>query len=268
MRITSVSHAVFAATLIGLGVEGLVQGDFAAIWQPVPKSLPARETWVYVCALVSLGTGVGLFIERAAVLAARVLLGYLLLWLLLNKAPVVLHAPAVAVSYESAGETVVIVAGAWVLYAWFAGAWDRQNLGFATGETGLRIARVLYGLAMIAFGIAHFAYGKDTASLVPSYLPSHLVFAYLTGGAYLAAGAALLVGVYARWAAALSALQMGLFTLLVWAPQVAAGSRDPSVLSETVLSWALTASAWVVADSFRYQARSGRGANSRSAAVK
>jgi uncharacterized membrane protein len=222
--------------VITLGILGLAKGDFAPVWPPVPKGVPVRELLIYLCAFVSLGAGVGLLWKRAAPLAARAWLAYLLLWLLLFRLPPLFVAPAAQDSWSSLGEMSVYVAGAWALHV-------------ATGGRGLRAARALYGLALIPFGVAHFTYANETAQLVPAWLPGHLAWAYLTGVAYIAAGVAVLAGRCARQAAALSALQMGLFTLLVWVPIVIAGP-NAFQWSEFVISCVLTVSAWLVSDSY------------------
>lgn len=244
-----VGHAVFAATMIALGILGLAKGDFASIWLPVPNGVPARMALMYLCALVPLLCGIGLFRQRAAAVASRMLLTYLLAWLLLLRLPHIFFSPTIDVIWASA-EIAVLVAAAWVLYVWFAGERDRQHVGFATGEKGLRIATALYGVALIPFGVAHFIYLQHTAELVPGWLPCHVAWAYITGGALVAAGIALLFGVCARLAATLSAFEIGMFMLLVWVPVVAKGA-NAFQWHEFIVSWALTASAWVVADSYR-----------------
>jgi len=160
-------------------------------------------------------------------------------------------APTAEGAYQSNGENAVIVAGAWVLYVWLAARWDRRYLGFFSSETGLRAARVLYALAMLAFGLSHFFYLDLTAPLVPAWLPWHTGWAYFTGGAYLAAGLAMITGTLAKPAAILSALQIGLLTFLVWPPLMLSGTITASQWGEFIVSWVLTAAAWVVAESYR-----------------
>lgn len=251
MRIASVGHAVFAATMIVLGILGLVQGGFGPIWDSVPKGLPARELLACLCSLVCLACGVGLLFGRTALIAARVLFIYLFVWMVLIKVRVILLMPLVEGAYQSWGETAVIVAGAWVLYAWFAGESDRRRVAFAVGDKGVRLAQVLYGLALITFGFSHFVYVNLTTPLVPGWLPAHTFWAYFTGCTYLAAGAAIVAGIWAKLAAVLSAWQIGLFLLLVWVPVIAAGHVSAENWGETLVNLALLAAAWVVVDSYR-----------------
>ena len=249
MRIASAGQVLFAMTMLGLGIMGLSKGDFTVIWQPVPRGLPGREILVYLCALISLASGVGLLWQRTATIAARVLFLWLLLWLVFLRLPGFWRGFAVDV-YWAACQTAVMLAAAWALYTWFAADWDKQKLGFIASENGLRIARILYGLALIPFGLAHFTYLRQTTVLVPGWLPWHVAWAYLTGATFIAAGIAIVIGVWARLATALSTLQMGLFFLLVWIPRMAEGSLTPFQWGETVVTWALMSAGWVMTDSY------------------
>jgi uncharacterized membrane protein YphA (DoxX/SURF4 family) len=250
------AQGVFAATLLVFGIAGLLTGDYTAIWQPpVPDGLPGRELLAYVCAGVVLASGAGLLWPRAAPHAARLLTAWLVLWMIVADGRIILLGPAHEVTYQNWGETAVLVAAAWALYARLAPEGDRRWLRSVTGESGLRIARVLHALALIAFGLSHFVYLENTAGLVQPWLLAPVGWSYFTGATYLAAGAALLFGFWARLAASLVAWQMALITILVWIPLAAAGRLTAFQEGEFALSWALTAAAWVVADSFRNMRR-------------
>jgi uncharacterized membrane protein len=134
MRIASVGHAVFAAMLIALGITGLIERDVMPVWQP-PDNVPAREALAYLCAVVSVASGIGLLWRRTAAPAARVLFAYVLLWTLVFRTYDIVTSPTEFGAWDGCAEMAVIVAAAWVLYTWLAADWDRRHLAFATGDT-------------------------------------------------------------------------------------------------------------------------------------
>lgn len=244
------TRTLFALTFVALGAMTFVSGAFAPIWAGVPKSLPDRQLLAYLCAVVSIGCGAGLLVKRTASGAAFVLFVYLLIWTALFKFPLIIKQPLVEVWYQTNGENAVLIAAALVLHASEATAGRNAAFNFLGGSTGLRVASILYGLALIAFGLSHFAYLDLTAPLVPAWLSAPVFWAYLTGCIYLAAGILLLSGFAAKVGAVLAAAQIAIITLLVWGPMVLRGDMGADHWQETVVSCALTVAALVIAVSF------------------
>jgi uncharacterized membrane protein len=248
MDAKTASRLLFAVTVLAIGCIGLIGGDFAPIWEPVPKTVPAREVLTYLCTVVALTTGAGMIFKRSAAPAAAVLLVYLLIWTVLFKARFIVRAPLEEVSYQSTGENLVLIAAAWAIFAEVA-----KGPHLFAGEAGRRIAFILYGLALIAFGLSHFFYLQMTAPLVPRWLPGPVFWAYLTGAIYLACGFAIVANVAARLGATTIAVQITLITFLVWGPMLFTGNLSAMHWRETVVSCGLTAAAWVLAASFEGQ---------------
>jgi uncharacterized membrane protein len=238
------SRVAFAILIILIGLWGLVEAEFVAIWAPGVGPAILRQPIALGFSLISIITGIGLLWPRFTAMAAGILFAFLCLWLVWAKGLPLVRAPTAVVSWESLGETAVVLSAAWALAVGLA--LDRSAPRRAAKLIGMG-PRIVYGLALIAFGAAHLGYPALTASLVPAWLPWHLAWVYVTAATYIAAGVALVVGPYARPAAALSALQMALFGLLVWLPRIALAPRDADTLNETAISFMLAASGWVIA---------------------
>lgn len=251
MASKSASYLFFALTMIVIGVMGIVGGNFAPIWLPVPEMLPHRQLLADLSALLSLAAGAGLLMKRTAAGAALSLLAFLLIWTALFKIPIILRAPLVEVSYQSTGQNAVLIAAAWNLFASPTGEQRRRVVSPTAQYVGWRIAHVLYGLALIAFGLAQFIYLNLTLPLVPWWLPEPLFWAYLTGGIYITTGGGMVTGIAPRLMAAISALQIAIITLLVWGSLIPTDQMTELYWREAAESWALTAGSWVVAASFK-----------------
>ncbi|MDE1938673.1 MAG: DoxX family membrane protein [Alphaproteobacteria bacterium] len=249
MLIIGLGHLLFALSVAGLGVLGLLSGDFALNWQPVPAWVPFREVLAYASGALLLIGGLGMIVRRIATLSALIMTVNFLAWLLLLRLPPVISAPLNEGVWLGFGETSVLVAGAWVIFASLAGREHWTGAKLFVGDDGARLARLLFAVALPLIGLSHFVYLKATMSFVPAYLPDHMGFAYLTGAGHIAAGLALLFGVLPRLAATLEAAMMGVFTVLVWLPGALATPTNRFQWTALLVSTALSAAGWAVADS-------------------
>jgi len=237
---------LFAAGMIGLGILALVCGDFALGWQPVAPWVPGRTGLAYLSGALMLLCGAGLMFRAAAAWSARILFPYLIVWTLL-KVPALIVAPKIEGVWLGFGELAVLLAGGWVLFARFSEIPEASPLGFASGERGVRIARILFGVWLLPIGLSHFVYVKETIDLVPAWLPFRVGWGYLTGAGHIACGLAVLLSIVPRLAAMAEAGMIFLITLLVWAPAIAAAPATRLPWTAFLISWIIAAAAWVVA---------------------
>jgi len=237
---------LFAVGMIGLGILALVFGDFAMVWQPVAPWVPGRTALAYASGIVMLLGGIGLLLQATVAWSVRILFPYLIVWVLL-KIPALFVAPQMEAVWLGAGELAVLLSGGWVLFARLAGLREGSPLAFATGENGVRIARMLFAISLLPIGLSHIIYVKETAELVPAWLPYPVGWAYLTGAGQMACGLGVLFSIFPRVAAWAEAGMISLFTLLVWAPAIFVTPKERLPWTAFFISWAIASAAWVVA---------------------
>lgn len=240
---------LFAIGMMGLGVLALVMGDFAMQWQPVAQWFPARMFLAYGAGVLSLVCGTGLLFERTVPWSARILFAHCCVWALL-KVPSLVVAPGLEAVWLGAGEICVLLAGAWTLFARLGGV-----TGWAAGDRGVRIARIVFGVSLLPIGLSHLMYVKPTYDLVPSWMPFRVAWSYITGVGQMACGLGVLTGVLRRVAAWAEAAQITLFTLLIWVPAAISQPHVRVNWTALCISWTIAAAAWVMAQNTKDRVR-------------
>jgi uncharacterized membrane protein YphA (DoxX/SURF4 family) len=122
-----------------------------------------------------------------------------------------------------------------------------SKLRFLAGESGMRAARIMFGLSSIPVGLSHLFYTQATVNLVPAWLPYRIGWAYLTGVGQIAAGLGVLFSVLPWLAAAAEAGMITCFTLLVWLPAIGRAPKERLNWTAFFISWIIGCGAWVVA---------------------
>jgi uncharacterized membrane protein YphA (DoxX/SURF4 family) len=239
-----ISVRVYGFGAVVLGITGLVWGDFAVVFQPAPNGFAGPRPLGYVVAVLPLLAGLAVQWERAAFFGASVLFASYCVAIMFFDVPRGFAHPSVFGAWYGVLENLALAAGALIICTFY------PRLEPATAERLSRIARIIFGICLIYFGLAHHFYLANTVSMVPAWLPPGQTFwAYATGAGHVAAGIAIISGIHARLGAVLLTAMFILFTILVHAPRVLSDPHNHFAWGENAVNFALIGSAWVVAAS-------------------
>jgi uncharacterized membrane protein YphA (DoxX/SURF4 family) len=242
----TVGIRIYALGAVALGLVGLAWSDFALVWQPVPATVPGRTLLACALAAALLLGGLATNWRRTAAAGAALLCILFGLIAAVLHGPQVLAHPQVFGAWSGLAEQLAPTAAGLVACAFIVGGGGTPVYGY------LRVGQWAFGACVVVFGLAHFFYLKDTAELVPGWLPPGQTFwAAATGVAHVAAGVSILTGVAARVAAYLLTIMFVLFGILVHAPLLMADPHSHLNWVMNAMNLALTGSAWAVADTLR-----------------
>jgi hypothetical protein len=145
--------------------------------------------------------------------------------------------------WENAAKELALAAGAFVI----------------TGYRKLKpLGIILFALTILSFGINHFLYAKDAAEYIPSWIPNHLFWIYVTGTALVGSSIAIILKIKRRLAAALLGEMIFIWVIILHIPKTlgAPPADNAGEITSAFLAFAYCGIAFVIAGSSDLAAKS------------
>ena len=243
MKTALYGRIVFGASAVLFGVIALMWYD-SDTWQTLRQiwSLPFGTIIGGCLMIVQIAGGIGMQYPRTARLASSRSLRRLFA---VSRWPASLTSLPHRTSMSITGSFFVqfsLLCGAIALYA-------ATEANAARAVAFGRLARLGLGVCAISFTLSQILLPRETADLVPKWIPPNQMFwAILTTIAFALAAIAILINRQARLAMRLMTLMLALFGVMVWVPRLIAHPKAHFNWSECVLTFLITGAAWMVAD--------------------
>jgi uncharacterized membrane protein len=232
---------MYGLASIATGAIDIAWHGFESAHQPIQAfgdAIPGREIFAYVIAALLIAGGAAVLRTQTAKFGA-VALGvvytiFTIFWLpRLYTAPhaLGLHAGVVMGVLAGVCQPLIVAAAALLIY---------------TADT--RVARWIFGISSIVFGLAHLTGISVTAAMVPKWMPPGQDFwAVLTGVAFALGGVAILIRVLDVLAARLLAVMLLVFSAFALLPVLVAYPHNQIAWGSNAYNLAAIASMWILA---------------------
>jgi uncharacterized membrane protein len=134
---------------------------------------------------------------------------------------------------------IYLVAGVFIL---------RKEISAARGwDKLITLGGVFIAVSLAVFAPEHFRGPKFVQNMVPRWMPAHLFWVYLVGGALLAAATSLTVRKFIRLSSTLLALMFSLFVCMIYLPSVLAHPNNRFAWIYALRDLSFAGGAWALA---------------------
>jgi len=218
----------FAIAFAAFGIQHFIYAKYATgIGPPWIPGSPLRACFMGIALVVASIR----ILTNAKTRVSAMLLGFLLfLYFLLLYAPRLaanVHNPA---PWTSGAEILALCGAAWVL-----------------AGIPASVGRYLFAITLTVFGVQHLLYARFVATLVPSWIPGHLFWAYSVGIAFIATTLSIIVNIKARLAATLLGVMFITWVFILHLPRVASAPHNGNEWTSAFVALAMCGGAWIVA---------------------
>jgi hypothetical protein len=245
-NLATAGRYVFAVAILAFGVmacTSLIGPGTTALGPPLGI---ASHLWLGVVGVLLLLGGAGIAANKKVWMAAALLAVVMIARFL------IIFVPALIANLRdpgpwTSGLELLAIAGAALVLASRRGITSDTARSSRSGATLSKVGCVLFAIALVGFGVQHFQYAKFVATLVPSWIPGHLFWAYFAGGAFVAAAIAIVTGIQARLGTTLLGILFLLFVITLHIPRTLAATHNGNEWTSLFIALAMSGASLIVA---------------------
>jgi uncharacterized membrane protein YphA (DoxX/SURF4 family) len=214
----------FAVSIIAFGIIQFTTSDFMSAFLPIRISSHSRIFLLYFFSSLFVFAGLMMLFNRTArggALTAVLFAIFILYPGLIN----LISDPKNPGYWTVIAETLAICAGALIITGIFNRNTTAPDRALPFPKNKLVAGRILFACTLIVFAVQHFLYADYISTLIPTWIPLPVFWAYFVGIAFLAGSISLFVRIKTRLASALLGFMFLFWVFFLHAERVTANPQ-------------------------------------------
>jgi len=220
-NLSNMGRIFYGTAMAGLGAQTIYYNDFPYMLIPQPSRIPGLGILAYIFGTMLILAGASIVFGKKTRPISILLGTVLLLIFCFYYVPYEFTANSNYMhlgEWENAEKELALSSGAFIIAGCFSE--KNENLLFRFWGKLIPCGVILFSVTMISFGIDHFLYAKDAATLVPSWVPNHLFWIYFGGVALIGSGIAIILKIKIGLIAALLGTMIFIWFIVLHIPRV------------------------------------------------